>query len=389
MAIEDLMQDLEDEVVFGTQLSRDNLEGVGASGAFYWNGSKTGVKVIPIVSFKTSLYEALTEAVIGEYLTKPTNQESDERLEGIVKHLDHTIIEKENKQYVALQIEHAGTSLTQIMEDKSIKNRGIFRVLSRVGGALSLLHEKGIHYADLSPNNIYCHTQDRRVTDAKIGDFGHSALVGDNELLLEIAKTKELNITHLTKQDQLVGGTYPYLAPEHNEKRRLENDIYSLGLITYELFTGISIGEKLKNVILLPKNPHIFHNKKRNELFPQFEQAVDDRLSKLKLQYSQAIDNFKYLVKSALDYRLDRRPKVEQIHQYTKAIYDAMHQDINLRNTTSLEALNQETLEPSRNVYMGYPTTNQEDSDPKERYLVEESSDRLAALLLRDYGIGN
>ena len=72
MAIEDLMQDLEHLTLFRTQLTRENFEGSGDGGAYFWNtGSDTGVKVIPI-RYNSPLTKALTEAAIGEVLTNPS-----------------------------------------------------------------------------------------------------------------------------------------------------------------------------------------------------------------------------------------------------------------------------------------------------------------------------
>lgn len=333
------MQDLEHLTLFRTQLTRENFEGSGDGGAYFWNtGSDTGVKVIPI-RYNSPLTKALTEAAIGEVLTKPSEIKED-RLEGIVTHYDHKVFTNQDNTYLALKIEHAGVSLIGLLNQNSrLKNKGIFKVLSNVSGAISYTHEKGIHFADLSLKNIYCHTIDGRITDAKLGDFGNSALVGRNDDLVKKAREMDLQPSDLNKEGETPGGTFEYMAPEQGKRRELQSDVYGLGIICYELFTGKNIARKLKNTDQLNFSYIKSHNDRREELIPEFEQAVDTRLSRLKKQYNQAIENFKYLVKSAIDFRQDKRPKVEQIHKYTKAINNALY-----GNNSELETLNQETL---------------------------------------------
>jgi serine/threonine-protein kinase len=82
---------------------------------------------------------------------------------------------------------------------------------------LAAAHERGILHRDLKPGNVLIDGQGR----AKITDFGLAALASDLE-------APEL------------AGTPAYMAPEQLGEGRVSyaSDIYSLGLVLYEMFTG-------------------------------------------------------------------------------------------------------------------------------------------------------
>ena len=84
---------------------------------------------------------------------------------------------------------------------------------------LGAAHERGILHRDLKPGNVLVDGQGR----AKITDFGLAALASDLE-------APEL------------AGTPAYMAPEQLGEGHVSyaSDIYSLGLVLYEMFTGRS-----------------------------------------------------------------------------------------------------------------------------------------------------
>jgi serine/threonine protein kinase len=93
------------------------------------------------------------------------------------------------------------------------------RIARQICAALREAHHQGIIHRDLKPSNIMID----RGGNAKIMDFG-------------IARSLDASVT----VTGMVLGTPAYMAPEQAEGRSVDarTDIYLLGLILYEIFTG-------------------------------------------------------------------------------------------------------------------------------------------------------
>ena len=94
-------------------------------------------------------------------------------------------------------------------------------LLSVIGNCLYFLHEKDIIHRDIKPANILFHKDGTPI----LTDFG-------------VAKQQEVDI-NLTGDGSAMGSPY-YISPEQAECKELDGraDIYSLGIILYEILTG-------------------------------------------------------------------------------------------------------------------------------------------------------
>jgi serine/threonine protein kinase len=103
--------------------------------------------------------------------------------------------------------------------------------LAEVGRGLHAAHAAGVMHRDIKPANLFLHVDPRdpggRVR-AKILDFG-------------IAKVVTGDVTHIETQAGTLLGTPYYLAPERALGRSLDAraDLYSMGVILYEVLTGL------------------------------------------------------------------------------------------------------------------------------------------------------
>jgi len=114
-----------------------------------------------------------------------------------------------------------GTSLKEIIRDRApLPEREALRIAADVASALAVAHQGGIVHRDIKPQNILL-TWDGAV---KVVDFG-------------IARTESLTQLTLTNA---VYGTAHYFSPEQAQGRIVDarSDIYSLGVVLYEMLTG-------------------------------------------------------------------------------------------------------------------------------------------------------
>lgn len=129
--------------------------------------------------------------------------------------------------YHFLLMEHIdGVNLRQAMQAGRFSPDEALTLVQEMCAALKSAHEDGILHRDIKPENILLDSQGR----LKIADFGIAKLVGPEDLQ---------NFT-LTRQDSVLGSPQ-YMAPEQIESPEdvdQRADIYSLGVVFYELLTG-------------------------------------------------------------------------------------------------------------------------------------------------------
>ncbi len=143
--------------------------------------------------------------------------------------------EWEGGLYIAMEFIR-GISLSQFIAQQSFSLKRCTDIILQVAYALCHLHTHGVVHRDLKPENILI-TEDGEI---KVIDFGIAQL------------HEEIKVS--SPQVQFLG-TPSYMSPEQKEdssKVTYASDIYSLGVITYELVIGkLSYG--MINLSLLPK----------------------------------------------------------------------------------------------------------------------------------------
>jgi len=117
-----------------------------------------------------------------------------------------------------------GVSLRQLLQTRQLAPEEALAIVPKICEALQFAHEQGVVHRDIKPENVLLDRQGR----VKIADFGIAKLVTGQQ--------PQPTIT----QDQVIG-TPHYMAPEQMERPQLVDhraDIYSLGVVFYEMLTG-------------------------------------------------------------------------------------------------------------------------------------------------------
>jgi predicted Ser/Thr protein kinase len=118
-----------------------------------------------------------------------------------------------------------GVNLRQTIRGGSLTPKDALAIVPQLCGALQFAHDDGIVHRDIKPENILLDKPGR----VKIADFGLAKLLG-----------RDPAQDRLTASQQVMG-TPRYMAPEQMEgSREVDHraDIYSLGVVFYELLTG-------------------------------------------------------------------------------------------------------------------------------------------------------
>jgi serine/threonine-protein kinase len=142
----------------------------------------------------------------------------------------YTVEQAEDVHFLTMQLVE-GKPLSELIPKGGMPLERIFEIAIPLADALATAHEKGVIHRDLKPANIMV-TDEGRV---KVLDFGLAKLRKETEIPL----STELPTEPLTEEGRIVG-TMPYMSPEQLEGKEIDarSDIFSLGVVLYELATG-------------------------------------------------------------------------------------------------------------------------------------------------------
>ena len=142
------------------------------------------------------------------------------------------------RPYFVMELVH-GVPLTSFCDDNRLTLRQRLELFIPVCHAIQHAHQKGIIHRDVKPSNVLVTMYDDRPVP-KVIDFG-------------IAKATDQQLTERTMFTQFgaMVGTFEYMSPEQAEMNAFgvdtRSDIYSLGVLLYELLTGTTPLEKARS----------------------------------------------------------------------------------------------------------------------------------------------
>jgi eukaryotic-like serine/threonine-protein kinase len=131
----------------------------------------------------------------------------------------HEVGEYQGRPYFSMQ--HVeGQTLKEVIAGKPLTLDRVLEIAIQVCEGLQAAHDKGITHRDIKPSNILIDSHGR----ARIVDFGLASVVGSDQLT-RIGSTM---------------GTVGYMSPEQARGEQIDrrSDLFSLGVVLYELITG-------------------------------------------------------------------------------------------------------------------------------------------------------
>jgi eukaryotic-like serine/threonine-protein kinase len=204
------------------------LLGVGGMGEVYLArderlGRKAALKLLPepLTADETQLSRFKTEARSASALNHPNIL---------------TVYEfgtEGNRQFIAMEFIE-GTTVRASLAGGKMKLRAALEIAVQVASALAAAHEAGVVHRDIKPENIML----RPDGFAKVLDFGIAKLTEQRP----VSDSPEVGTTAILQtQPGSVLGTGRYMSPEQARGQKVDarSDIWSLGVVLYEMVGGI------------------------------------------------------------------------------------------------------------------------------------------------------
>jgi eukaryotic-like serine/threonine-protein kinase len=218
--------------VLGGRYRLDTLIASGGMGEVY---RSTRLHIGDEVAVKVLRSELVDNATTRERFQR------EARAAARLRHPNAVIIhdfgeEPDGVAYIVMELLD-GRSLRQVLDEEGmLESARVNRLLAQISAVLNEGHKQGIVHRDLKPENIVLlerpDTGQGREEQVKLLDFGIAKL-------LDKALEETDQESKLTKVGTLIG-TPSYMSPEQFEGEPVDErtDIYSLGVVLFELLTG-------------------------------------------------------------------------------------------------------------------------------------------------------
>ena len=134
----------------------------------------------------------------------------------------------EGDPYIAMELLEGTTLYDLLRTERPLPIRRALRIMGQVGQSLAEAHGKEVVHRDLKPENIFLVTVGDNIDYVKVLDFGVAKLRDH--------KTEGGTLT----QAGSIFGTPRYMSPEQCSAQPVDarSDLYTLGVILYEMVTG-------------------------------------------------------------------------------------------------------------------------------------------------------
>ncbi len=131
--------------------------------------------------------------------------------------------------YIVMEYVQGKSVADTIEQEGPMSSDRVIKIMTQVCGSLDEAHGRGIVHRDLKPDNVVLAEKAGQKDWVEVLDFG----------IAKRSSETDPNEAKLTQQGMVLG-TPPYMSPEQFTGQPIgpESDIYSLGVMTYEMLTG-------------------------------------------------------------------------------------------------------------------------------------------------------
>ena len=172
-----------------------------------------------------------------------------------------------------------GKTLRELIEEKSVDADHVVKIVRQIAEAIAAAHRKKVIHRDIKPENIIVAENEL----VKVLDFGLAKISPNIETDEDLSL---LDASVLETTPGILFGTTSYMSPEQLREQTLDEraDLWSLGVIFYELLTG--------------KRP--FEGETRNDKLAAILKSEPEKISVKNLKNSRAVEKliFKLLEKN-------------------------------------------------------------------------------------------
>jgi serine/threonine protein kinase len=233
-------------------------------------------------------YDTMLDRTVVLKLLAPELMSEEESLKRFLREarlasaLDHPnictifeIAEVDNQYFIAMQY-LPGKTLKKVIGGKPLGLDSVFSIGLQVGDALAGAHAKGIVHRDIKSSNIIITARGH----AKVLDFGLAKLLTEKGRAEKIEKQPD----ELTKLGAPIG-TPSYMSPEQAKGERADHrsDIFSFGVVLYEMATGKLPFKGQSNVDVMHAVLHQTHNpaiELNDKVPPDLSAIIDNAMAK-------------------------------------------------------------------------------------------------------------
>ena len=196
----------------------------------------------------------------------------------------------DGRVYMAMEF-LSGSALNDLLKNQELEGElplaRALDILIQTGKGLAAAHAKGITHRDMKPENVFVTQRDGREL-VKILDFGIAKVSGGSA-----------EVSALTQAGTIFGTPF-YMAPEQALSSKMDHrvDVYALGVMCYETFTGslpfqgeTFMGILTQHITTPPIPPSVMAARKGRTVPPELEQVILTAMGKAPEERYQSMND--------------------------------------------------------------------------------------------------